>query len=171
MLGGELHDEAITRQIEALRLVGAVRRLGRVPLPAVIERYDTSSVMLFSSIREAFGAQVLEAMSRGLPVVALDIHGVADFMPAAAGVKVPLQRGEGLAVALGEGVAQLLTNPELWQKASRAARAAAARHTWDRRAQELACDFAQLASRRHAGEYRSAHVRRRRRWLRSATRL
>jgi glycosyltransferase involved in cell wall biosynthesis len=171
MLGGGLQDEAITRQIEALRLVGAVRRLGHVPLPSVIERYDTSSVMLFSSIRESFGAQVLEAMSRGLPVVALDIHGVADFMPAAAGVKVPLQRGEGLAVALGEGVARLLTDPELWQRASRAARAAAARHTWDRRAQELAGDFVALASGRHAWECRSAHVRRRRLWLRSATRL
>jgi glycosyltransferase involved in cell wall biosynthesis len=117
----------------------------------VIDMYDTSSVMLFSSIRESFGAQVLEAMSRGLPVVALDIHGVGDFMPAAAGVKVPLQRGEGLANALGEGVVQLLTEPALWQEASRAARAAAARHTWERRAQELARHFAGLASARRAG--------------------
>jgi glycosyltransferase involved in cell wall biosynthesis len=151
MLGGGLHDEAITRQIEALGLASTVRRLGHVPLPAVIEKYDTSSVMLFSSLREAFGAQVLEAMSRGLPVVALDIHGVADFMPAAAGVKVPLQRGEGLAAALGEGVARLLTDPELWQSASRAARAAVDQHTWCRRAEKLACDFAQLASGRHPG--------------------
>jgi glycosyltransferase involved in cell wall biosynthesis len=90
-------------------------------------------------------------MSRGLPVVALDIHGVADFMPAAAGVKVPLQQGEGLADALGEGVVQLLTEPALWQEASRAARAAATRHTWDRRAEELARYFAGLASTRRSG--------------------
>jgi glycosyltransferase involved in cell wall biosynthesis len=142
MLGGGLDDAATTAQIEALGLVGAVHRLGQVPLPVVIDRYDTSSVMLFSSLRESSGAQVFEAMSRGLPVVALDVHGVGDFMPAAAGVKVPLQQGEGLADALGEGVVQLLTEPALWQEASRAARAAAGQHTWDRRAQDLARHFA-----------------------------
>jgi glycosyltransferase involved in cell wall biosynthesis len=151
MLGGGLDDATTTAQIEALGLVGAVHRLGQVPLPAVTDWYDTSSVMLFSSLREAFGAQVLEAMSRGLPVVALDVHGVGDFMPAAAGVKVPLQQGEGLADALGEGVIQLLTEPALWQEASRAARAAAARHTWEQRAQELARHFAGLALARRAG--------------------
>jgi glycosyltransferase involved in cell wall biosynthesis len=150
MLGGGLDDAATTAQIEALGLVGAVHRLGQVPLPAVIDRYDTSSVMLFSSLRESFGAQVLEAMARGLPVVALDVHGVGDFMPAAAGVKVPLQQGERLADALGEGVVQLLTEPALWQEASRAARAAAARHTWELRAQELARHFARLASARRS---------------------
>jgi glycosyltransferase involved in cell wall biosynthesis len=151
MLGSGLHDAATTAQIEALGLVGAVHRLGQVPLPAVINWYDTSSVLLFSSLRESSGTPVFEAMSRGLPVVALDVHGIGDFMPAAAGVKVPLQQGEGLADALGEGVVQLLTKPALWQEASRAARAAAARHTWEMRAHELAHHFAQLASARRAG--------------------
>ena len=150
MLGGGLDDAATTVQIEALGLVGAVHRLGQVPLPAVIDRYDTSSVMLFSSLRESFGAQVLEAMSRGLPVVALDAHGVGDFMPAAAGVKVPLQQAQDLADALGEGVIQLLTEPARWQEASRAARAAAAQHTWEQLAQDLARNFARLASARRA---------------------
>jgi glycosyltransferase involved in cell wall biosynthesis len=65
MLGGGLDDAATTTQIEALGLVGAVHRLGQVPLAVVIDMYDASSVMPFSSLREAFGAQVLEAMSRG----------------------------------------------------------------------------------------------------------
>jgi glycosyltransferase involved in cell wall biosynthesis len=151
MLGVDLDDGAITAQIEALDLVGVVDRLGLMPFADLLDWFDMSSVMLFSTLRGAFGAQVLEAMSRGLPVVALDIHGVADFMPAAAGVKVPLQQGEGLADALGEGVVQLLTEPALWQEASRAARAAATRHTWDRRAEELARYFAGLASTRRSG--------------------
>jgi len=151
MLGGGLDDAATTAQIEALGLVGAVHRLGQLPLPVVIDMYDTSSVMLFSSIRESSGVQVFEAMSRGLPVLALDVHGVGDFMPAAAGVKVPLQQDEGLADALGEGVVQLLTEPALWQEASRAARAAEGQHTWELRAQELARHFARLASARRAG--------------------
>jgi glycosyltransferase involved in cell wall biosynthesis len=152
MLGGGLDDAVTTAQIEALDLVGAVHRLGQVPLLTVIDWFDTGSVMLFSSLRESSGSQVLEAMSRGLPVVALDIHGVADFMPAAAGVKVAVQQGEALANALGEGVVQLLTRPALWQEASRAGRAGAARYTWERRAQDLADHFAQLASARRVGE-------------------
>jgi len=151
MLGGGLDDAATTTQIEALGLLGAVHRLGQVPFPTVIDRYDTSSVMLFSSLRESSGTPVFEAMSRGLPVVALDVHGIGDFMPAAAGVKVPLQQGEGLADALGEGVVRLLTEPALWQEASHAARTAAARHTWEQRAQELARYFAGLVSERRVG--------------------
>jgi len=148
MLGWGLDDAAITAQIEALGLVGSVHRLGQIPLPAVIERYDTSAVMLFSSLRESFGVQVLEAMSRGLPVVALDLHGVSDFMPTSAGIKVPLQRGDGLAESFGAAVVQLLNEPAHWQQASRAGRAAAARYTWDRRALELSRHFARLASAR-----------------------
>ena len=152
MVGGGLDDAATTAQIEALGLVGAVHRLGQLPLPVVIDMYDTSSVMLFSSLRESSGVQVFEAMSRGLPVVALDLHGIGNFMPATAGVKVPLQQGEGLADALGEGVVQLLTEPALWQEASRAARAAAGQQTWELRAQDLARHFARLTSARRAGE-------------------
>ena len=69
MLGGGLDDADTTARIEALDLVGSVHRLGQVPLPTVIEYYDTSSVLLFSSLRESFGVQVLESMARGLPVV------------------------------------------------------------------------------------------------------
>jgi glycosyltransferase involved in cell wall biosynthesis len=146
MLGRGLNDAGTTAQIEVLGLVGAVHRLGEVPLSDVVDRYDTSSVLLFSSLRESSGAPVLEAMSRGLPVVALDIHGIGDFMPKSAGVKVPLRRGDGLADALSEGLVNLLTEPAVWQKASRAAREEAARHTWDQRAQELARHFAAVAS-------------------------
>jgi hypothetical protein len=78
-------------------------------------------------------------------------------MPAAAGVKVPLQQGEDIANALSEGVVRLLTEPGLWQEASRAARAAAARHTWEQRAQELARHFAGLAPARRAGG-RGSHM-------------
>lgn len=150
MLGGALNDEATSAQIEALDLVGAVRRMGQVPLSVVVDWYDASSVLLFSSLRESAGAQAFEAMSRGLPVVALDIHAIADFMPATAGVKVPLQEGEGLAQALGDGVIQLLTGPAHWREASRAAQAAAVRHTWDQRAEMLVPHLTRLASARRA---------------------
>ena len=50
----------------------------------------------------------------GILIAAVDLHGVGDFMPAAASVKVPLQRLGGLANALGEGVIQLLAEPARW---------------------------------------------------------
>jgi glycosyltransferase involved in cell wall biosynthesis len=146
MLGRGLNDVVTTARIEALGLLGSIHRIGQVPLASVIDRYDTSSVLLFSSLRESSGSPVVEAMSRGLPVVALDLHGISDFMPPDAGIKVPLGQGEGLADALGEGVIQLVTNPDLWRKASHAARAEAARHTWDQRAQVLARHFARIVS-------------------------
>ena len=150
MLGSGLDDIATSSQIEALNLVGSVHRPGQVPLPVVVAWYQKSSVLLFSSLRESFGSPVLEAMARGLPVVALDIHGVGDFMPTSAGVKVSVRDGNNLATALGEGVIQLLANPEDWRKASRAARLACSFQTWDRRAEDLANHFEQMEIERHA---------------------
>ena len=46
--------------------------------------------MLFTSLRDSFGSQVLEAMAMGLPIICLDLHGAHDFVPDAASLKVSI---------------------------------------------------------------------------------
>jgi glycosyltransferase involved in cell wall biosynthesis len=50
--------------------------------------YQTHDAMLFTSLRDSFGSQVLEAMAMGLPIIALDLHGVHDWVPEGAAFKV-----------------------------------------------------------------------------------
>jgi glycosyltransferase involved in cell wall biosynthesis len=52
--------------------------------------YAKHDAMLFTSLRDSFGSQMLEAMAMGLPIITLDLHGAHDFVPAAASLKIPV---------------------------------------------------------------------------------
>ena len=76
--------------VDRLGLAGDVELLGQVPWDQVRDLYASASVFLFTSLRESFGGQFLEALGKGLPAVALDLHGIADAEVGAAAIKVPL---------------------------------------------------------------------------------
>ena len=68
--------------------------------------YGQHDAMLFTSLRDSFGSQLLEAMAMGLPIITLDLHGAHDHVPDAASIKVPVGKPEqtinNLAVAIQE---------------------------------------------------------------------
>jgi len=68
------------------------------------EAYAGHDAMLFTSLRDSFGSQVLEAMAMGLPVITLDLNGAHDFVPDGASLKVrvggPEETVGGLARAI-----------------------------------------------------------------------
>ena len=92
--------------IDRLGLAADVDLLGHVSLAEIKQLYDSASVLLFTSLRESFGAPFLEALGRGLPTVALDLHGIADADVGDAAVKVPLPPDpRDLAGHIGAGAA------------------------------------------------------------------
>jgi glycosyltransferase involved in cell wall biosynthesis len=54
----------------------------------VRDSFRTHDALLFTSLRDSFGSQLLEAMSQGLPIVALSMSGARDFLPVGGGLKV-----------------------------------------------------------------------------------
>jgi glycosyltransferase involved in cell wall biosynthesis len=52
--------------------------------------YAEHDAMLFTSLRDSFGSQLLEAMAMGLPIITVDLHGAHDHVPPAASIKVPV---------------------------------------------------------------------------------
>lgn len=50
--------------------------------------YAEHDAMLFTSLRDSFGSQVLEAMAMGVPIITLDLHGAHDWVPDDASLKV-----------------------------------------------------------------------------------
>jgi glycosyltransferase involved in cell wall biosynthesis len=56
--------------------------------------YAEHDAFLFTSLRDSFGSQVVEAMAMGLPVITLDLHGAHDFVPANASMKVRVSNPE-----------------------------------------------------------------------------
>jgi glycosyltransferase involved in cell wall biosynthesis len=88
---GPLRSEVLAA-VERLGLNDCVEMIGAVPHDGIKSLYDSSTVLLFTSLRESFGAPLLEALARGVPAVALNHHGVADAAVGSAAVKVDLPR-------------------------------------------------------------------------------
>ncbi len=68
--GGGSSDATVTAAIDAYGLTNYVVRTGRIPETDLDLLYRAATVMAFPSLYEGFGIPVLEAMSRGCPVVA-----------------------------------------------------------------------------------------------------
>jgi glycosyltransferase involved in cell wall biosynthesis len=101
--------------------------------------YDAHGFFLFPSFFEGFGKAFLEAMSRGLVVVASDTGGMHDIIRHGEnGVLVPPGDAEALADAV------LAIDPDRARTMSTAAAKTAREHTWERVARETAAFYESL---------------------------
>jgi len=131
-------DRASEASIRALLTAEANAMLEVVPWTtqeALRDLYDAHGIFLFPSFFEGFGKAFLEAMSRGLCVVASDAGGMHDVITSGTdGVLVP----PGDANAVADIVTKILNNPlEACRWCSEDAAATARRYTWERVAREL----------------------------------
>lgn len=115
-----------------------VELLDWMPQETLLDVYDAHGIFLFGSFFEGFGKVFLEAMSRGLAVVATNVGGAHDVIANGEnGLLVPA----GDAAAMADAVTSLLADGE--RAASIAARAAATArtYTWERVARETAAFY------------------------------
>lgn len=128
-------DGPTQQQAKALaRELGISERInfmGRIPWDAVQHLYIDARCFLFSSLRDAFGGQVLEAATKGLPVVAINGSGVSEWMkPPAVKLAEPADPQQ-LIQNLASKIEELLTIPDSeWHMASDAALNFARFHSW-----------------------------------------
>ncbi|MHA6249437.1 glycosyltransferase family 4 protein [Pontibacter sp. CAU 1760] len=90
IVGGGSQEREVKEQVVRLGIQNQVKFTGRIPYQEVKELYLTHDALIFSSLRDSSGAQLLEAMAYGLPIVTLDHQGAHDLVPDNAGMKVPL---------------------------------------------------------------------------------
>jgi glycosyltransferase involved in cell wall biosynthesis len=134
--------------VERYGLAGDVELLGHVTWDDVKNLYDSASVLLFTSLRESFGAPFLEALGRGLPAVALDLHGIADVEVGAAAVKVGLPpEPRDLPGRLGSALRTVLCDDE-WESRSAAAVKWASQWAWPVKAAAISQLYQEIAGRR-----------------------
>ena len=115
------------------------------------EEFQRADIFLFTSVRDSFGTVVLEAMTYGVPVVALDLHGVAARMPADAGIKVPVASREETVRRLAAGLERLADNPGLRYEMGVAGWRYARTQLWSARAAEMNLLYRRVAAAPHAG--------------------
>lgn len=125
------HSEASLLLNEHAR--SRIRFMDWVPQDQLIGIYDQHGVFLFPSFFEGFGKAFLEAMSRGLVVIASEEGGAKDMIS-------PSHNGYLTAVgdieAIVDAYSEIHSNPFLAEKLSFNARETAMAYTWDRVAAE-----------------------------------
>ena len=126
--------EQYARRLHPVNKVGF---LGHVPWNEMAGLYESADAFVFTSLRDSFGTQVLEAMGHSLPILTLDHQGVGTFVPPEAGIKVPVTSPEQTLAALAKGIRRVALFPEERRKMGEAALAFAKTQTWERRAERM----------------------------------
>jgi exopolysaccharide biosynthesis WecB/TagA/CpsF family protein len=122
---------------QRLRLQHKVEFLGKVPWDRMPGLYQQADAFLFTSLRDSFGTQVLEAMGHGLPILTLDHQGVATFVPTGAGIKVRVTTPRETVLGIANGIRRLARNPDQRRRMGEAGRAFARTQTWEKRADRM----------------------------------
>jgi len=137
ILGDGPQGHLIKAWIEELGLVDNVQWKGRVPWHEVQAAFKEHQVFLFTSLRDSFGSQIVEAMSHGLAIVTLDHQGAHDFVPDAAGIRVPVTKPDQSIGALGEALTMIHENPMQFHKMSKAGLEFARLNAWSLKARSI----------------------------------
>jgi glycosyltransferase involved in cell wall biosynthesis len=117
----------------------SVEFISRIPQAQLFDLYCTHDLLLFPSLHDSGGFVVLEALSRGLPVVCFDLGGPKEIVTANSGVivKTSEQDSEQIAISLAETILSLLESPKKMAELSRGAIARAQEFILSKRIVEL----------------------------------
>lgn len=78
----------VEKLVEQYELSSKVEFLGSLDYKNVNKIYEKADVFLFTSLRDTSGNVVLEAMSHGLPVIAINHHGVGEIVTDKTGILI-----------------------------------------------------------------------------------
>ena len=125
--------ESLMALRDRLGLSGSVEFAGHLPQAECARRLREADVLVLPSLLECGGAVVLEAMATGLPVIATDWGGPADYLDASCGILVPPTSREAFIEGLARAIERLDRSPELRRELGEAARQRVQAFDWDRK--------------------------------------
>lgn len=131
---------------QSLGIKDRVLFLGKINYQEMEEWFRKADIFLFTAVRESGGMVTLEALSRGLPLVALNISGVRDHVASDAGAKIPVGTRSETVKGLATALEKLILSPDLRAACGRAGQADARKHQWDRKAREMTEIYAEHVS-------------------------
>jgi glycosyltransferase involved in cell wall biosynthesis len=125
------------RRASELKLDGRVQFLGHVDHRQMAALYGRADIFLFTSLRDSFGTQLLEAMGQGLPIITLNHQGAGTFIPDDAAIKVPVLDPAETVRGIAEAICKLMGSEALRQSTGKAGWDFARKQTWDQRAARM----------------------------------
>jgi glycosyltransferase involved in cell wall biosynthesis len=122
ILGSGPMKPALEAHARALGIADHVKFHGWVAQPQCVKTLREVDALVLPSLYECGGAVVLEAMALGLPVIASDWGGPADYLDASCGILVPPLSREQFVKDLADAMLKLAHSAELRREMGRAGR-------------------------------------------------
>lgn len=91
---------SVTEEIKCLYKPENVILLGRLEADEVYRQMDQADAFLFPSLSEGFSNALLEAMARGLPIIATDVGANKDMIGSEGGIIVPIHDMNSMKMAI-----------------------------------------------------------------------
>jgi glycosyltransferase involved in cell wall biosynthesis len=138
MLGHGPEYETLRRYRDDHRLGKFVKMPGHVAHAEVQRVLDESDVLLHPSFREGGSWGVLEAMTKGLPVICMRASGMADMVDAESGIPIDAQSPDQATDGIADALTRLAADPRLRAKLGSGARERAINHySWAQRGRQI----------------------------------
>jgi len=137
LVGDGPERAALERLVAKLGIREAVTFTGAIPWQQVRGEYSRATCLLFTSVRDTFGAQTLEAMGQGLPVLTLDIHGAGEHLPNDATLRVALRDPRSTINEFANSMIAMHSESDEWRRRSDAALIFARNNTWESRIDQI----------------------------------
>jgi glycosyltransferase involved in cell wall biosynthesis len=111
---------------------------GWLPHKEAMGYNDWADILIFTSLRDTSGSVVLEALSRGVPVICLDHQGVGDIVTPECGIKIPVTTPNGVIAHLLRAIISLAEDRTQLRSMSLAALERARQYSWSLNGEEMA---------------------------------
>lgn len=145
---GELFGE-IEELVRAEGITGSVTMHGRVPLERYMELLQDAGAFVSPSLRECGGIAMMEAMAIGVPIIATDWGGAAQYASRNCAILVPPVSEAAFVEGLTAAMRRLANSPNLRRDLGQAGRRHLERegHDWAAKAQTIARILQEVSNR------------------------
>jgi len=138
IIGDGVLRQELKAQTARLGLAGSVVFTGWLSQEQCAIRLQQADGLVLPSLLECGGAVVLEAMAMGLPIIATNWGGPADYVDSACGILIEPASREALVNGLTDAMLKLAQLPDLRQKMGRAGQERVRQHfDWERKVDRI----------------------------------
>lgn len=126
---------------------------GVVPYTEILYEYDQADLFVFTSLRDTSGNVMLEAISRGVPVIGPAHQGADDIITPECGIRIPVTTPREFVASLRDAIAELAVNRRRLEDLSHGALDRARFYLWSLNGERMDEIYRQvLATSRHSNQ-------------------
>jgi glycosyltransferase involved in cell wall biosynthesis len=138
VLGNGKMEKSWKRQVQRAGIGERCTFMGTLPLQEAMKQMEWADVFAFTSLRDTAGTVVLEALSRGVPVICMDHQGAGDIINDTCGIKIPVTNPKEASRGIRDALVLLASDREKLEILSQGALLRAKDYHWERMGRDMA---------------------------------